>query len=253
MNQNCYLGNSENDKEDQYSCEPTIYSPYESLPNPFDSDGLKPNEHNDDISPSTPSIRQSPASALPPFEIDSVETNASIPEDQDIDNAEDGNQMDEDDIPLNPDIDKPSPPRLGKCKENRSEDEALCRNPFELSDEETFPVEPEKKLSPSHVFESTTLEQSLLLGEDRNSEPSKTPDIEKKTSFDSGTFVIRKGSATPKSQLSPSGSIRSNISNVSNGAKSLVIGSDELGASMNPIENSEIIPNDIPNYQDKLL
>ena len=65
--------------------------------------------------------------------------------------------------------------------------------------------------------------------------------------------MIRKGPTTPKSQLSPSGSIRSNISNVSNGAKSLVIGSDELGASLNPVGNSLISPNDISNHHDKLL
>merc|ERR1719216_657548 len=117
--------------------------------------------------------------------------------------------MDEDDIPLNPDIDKPSPPRLGKCKENTNEVEAFCRNPFELSDEETCPVEPEKKLSPSHVFESTTLEQTLLLGESQLI-TSGTDEIGK-SSFNSNTFVIKRGSSTPRSQLSPSGSIKSDI------------------------------------------
>merc|ERR1712088_1178106 len=60
---------------------------------------------------------------------------------------------------LNPDIDRPSPPRAGASR--------LFENPFDLTDEDSAPVEP-KKLSPSHVFESTSLEDSLLLLEAEN-------------------------------------------------------------------------------------
>lgn len=77
-------------------------------------------------------------------------------------------------VPLNPDIDRPSPPRQGSSR--------IFENPFELNDEETHPVTPEK-LSPSHVFESSTFEEELL----RQSET-----VDAKPVFDSRTFVVKK-------------------------------------------------------------
>ena len=55
----------------------------------------------------------------------------------------------------NPEIYKPSPPRAGAQR--------LFMNPFYCTDEESAPMDPAEKLSPSHVFESTSLEESLLL------------------------------------------------------------------------------------------
>ena len=102
---------------------------------------------------------------------------------------------------LNPDIDRPSPPRAGAAR--------LFENPFDLTDEDSVPVEP-KKLSPSHVFESTSLEDSLLLLEAEKvtvdavsplSESGRTASSLtaassslKRRPFDTRTFVIRRTS-----------------------------------------------------------
>ena len=91
--------------------------------------------------------RQSPASALPP-----------------VAEAERPTHLGEY-VPMNPDIDRPSPPSNGGTAKR-------------------FPLgSPEDPLSPSHVFESTSLEQSLLAKE-----------------FDSSTFVVKR-SASGSSHL----------------------------------------------------
>ena len=99
---------------------------------------------------------------------------------------------------MNPDIDRPSPPRAGASR--------LFENPFDLTDEDSAPVEP-KKLSPSHVFESTSLEDSLLLLEAENvtvasplseravSMASATSSLQRRP-FDTRTFVIRRSPAS---------------------------------------------------------
>ena len=99
---------------------------------------------------------------------------------------------------INPDIDRPSPPRAGAAR--------LFENPFDLTDEDSVPVEP-KKLSPSHVFESTSLEDSLLLLEAEKVIDAVSPLSEsgrassltassslKRRPFDTRTFVIRRTS-----------------------------------------------------------
>lgn len=112
-------------------------------------------------------LRQSPASALPPI-LDQINS-SNTKEDSDF-------KLNE---YLNPDIYRPSPPRAGAAR--------LFENPFDLTDEDSAPVEVPKKLSPSHVFESTSLEESLL---------SEQPP---KSQFDTRTFVIRKSSAAQES------------------------------------------------------
>jgi hypothetical protein len=220
MTQSHYFG-SDDDNREEVPYEPTLYSPFESLPNPLEHEN--PNES--EFCPPAPPVRQSPASSLPPFELEFKETDSLI--NQEIKSG--GNTPLGDYISLNPDIDKPSPPRLGISKEEgKTEDDTkiFCNNPFELSDEETCPVEPEKKLSPSHVFESTTLEQSLLLGEDSPNLGSINGMGEiKKSLFNSNTFVIKRGSSTPKSPLSPSESVRSDIQSSWNDSESVKHGS----------------------------
>lgn len=137
-------------------------SPLDLLPDPT---GL---EMMNMASPVGPPPRQSPASALPPMDmLETVE-----PEDLESPRGEYE--------PLNPDIDRPSPPRTGAPR--------LFENPFDLSDEESAPVEPEK-LSPSHVFESTSLEESLLYRQnvEENERPTTTRGV-----LDSRTFVIKR-------------------------------------------------------------
>jgi len=151
-------------------------------------------------------LRQSPASALPPI----------LQNEDDRSTFGSGyfrNEYEEYE-PLNPDIDRPSPPRAGASR--------LFENPFDLTDEDSKPVEP-KKLSPSHVFESNSLEESILFlentgkvnphsmhspgvneesdtfcNEAENSEriishsPSMNSEISSKRPFDTRTFVIRR-------------------------------------------------------------
>merc|ERR1711899_580029 len=104
--------------------------------------GLNDQEHANKLGAP---LRQSPASSIPPVLIDHKDDTTSLRE---IDYES-----------LDPDIDRPSPPRAGASR--------LFENPFDLTDEDSAPVEP-KKLSPSHVFESTSLEDSLLLLEAEN-------------------------------------------------------------------------------------
>ena len=79
-------------------------------------------------------LRQSPASGLPPEPEDLIITTEQVRRPR-------GEY-----IPLNPDIDKPSPPRQGAQK-------LFPINPFEVTDDEAPPI-PEEKLSPSHIFNS---------------------------------------------------------------------------------------------------
>lgn len=124
-----------------------------------------------------PPLRQSPASALPPL-------HPSMLDEEDVKSIRGEYE------PLNPDIDRPSPPRTGAAR--------LFENPFELTDEDSVPVEPEKQLSPSHVFESTSLEQSILLMDDRAKvAPTRS------RSVDSRTFVIRRSPTTSSNKSSP--------------------------------------------------
>ena len=110
------------------------------------------------LSPSSP-IRQSPASALPPMAENEEEPTERAPLAQEyIDDPCENEggadyEDDEDYMPVNPDIDRPSPPRHGAPR--------LFENPFDLTDEDSVPVQPEK-LSPNHVFETSNLEEMLL-------------------------------------------------------------------------------------------
>jgi hypothetical protein len=164
-------------------------SPVNMLPDPASATsdsglqlhGLNNEEQNKVGAP----LRQSPASSIPPVLPDLKEDTISLRE------------MDYE--ALNPDIDRPSPPRAGAAR--------LFENPFDLTDEDSVPVEP-KKLSPSHVFESTSLEDSLLLLEAEKVTDAVSPLSEsgrassltaassslKRRPFDTRTFVIRRTS-----------------------------------------------------------
>ena len=87
-----------------------------------------------------PELRQSPASALPPYE-DQVEAEMTYVASPDYEQHSGHREY----IPLNPDIDKPHPPRKGASK--------MFPDPFNVSDDEAPPVTREL-LSPSHVFSS---------------------------------------------------------------------------------------------------
>ena len=92
-----------------------------------------------------PELRQSPASALPPYE-DEVEAEMTYVASPDHDQGQhSGHREYREYIPLNPDIDKPHPPRKGASK--------MFPDPFNVSDDEAPPVTREL-LSPSHVFSS---------------------------------------------------------------------------------------------------
>jgi transmembrane protein 132 len=82
-----------------------------------------------------PLLRQSPASALPPYP--AHENYIITPEHIRKPRGEY--------IPLNPDINKPNPPRLGASK--------VFSDPFNVSDDDAPPV-PRELLSPSHIFSS---------------------------------------------------------------------------------------------------
>ena len=171
------FGSIRNQNPEQFFQEPEVeqanfrkrsedLSPLELLPDPTDLD-------MDPVAP----LRQSPASALPPGAIEDQEPGCVSP------TASFRGEYE----PLNPDIDRPSPPRQGSSR--------IFENPFEVTDEEAHPVTPEN-LSPSHVFESTTLEEELLLqqqqqGHQFESGPEQIP-VEPRPVFDSRTFVIKK-------------------------------------------------------------
>ena len=106
----------------------------------------------------TPPLRQSPASALPPLSgPDDFITKSPMdtlprrrtPQGEEI-REEIINEVIEEEVdedyPLNPDLERPSPPRTGAPR--------LFENPFDLTDEESNPIKPEEKLSPNHIFES---------------------------------------------------------------------------------------------------
>ena len=88
--------------------------------------------------PEPQDLRQSPASALPPYHEDVRETTYVI-------TPEHIKKPRGEYIPLNPDINKPNPPRKGASK--------IFSDPFNVSDAEAPPVTSEL-LSPSHVFSS---------------------------------------------------------------------------------------------------
>lgn len=113
---------------------PNSLSPLDVLPNPSDFGMGSPPEK----------VRQSPASALPPMTDTEEQGNdaiVSIEEDED------------EEMPVNPALDLPSPPRLGAPTR-------LFENPFDLADDESRPIEPEKKLSPNHIFQSASGEDN---------------------------------------------------------------------------------------------
>ncbi len=173
-----------------------------------------PDPSNFDVDNRSPSsvgilLKQSPASALPPIldgqedqvfvnkeqrtsftkEDDILELEEQQPSDH-VDEAPvaDGPEPEhepevEQDEELNPDLERPSPPRQGAPR--------LFDNPFEISDEDSVPLEPEKTLSPSGVFESTSLEQSLLNIRDRDINPNA--ENEK-------TFVLKKSPSSTSSR-----------------------------------------------------
>ena len=89
---------------------------------------------------------------------------------------------------LNPDIHRPSPPRTGASR--------LFENPFDLTDEDSAPVEVPQKLSPSHVFESTTFLEEPLIEAEQVAAFSLRP-------LDSRTFVIKRSSKASSTASSP--------------------------------------------------
>ena len=144
-------------------------SPY--LPDPSSMDSLRA------------PLRQSPASALPPVLVEApaeVEEAEKQGEARSLESRPSHTHQAKADYyeSLNPDIHRPSPPRAGAPR--------LFENPFELTDDDSAPVEP-KKLSPSHVFESTSLEDSLYLLEAKAATP-----MSEKRPLDTRTFVIRR-------------------------------------------------------------
>jgi len=88
-----------------------------------------------------PELRQSPASALPPYEDDSDSQNETTY----VITPEHIKKPRGEYIPLNPDINKPNPPRIGASK--------MFSDPFNVSDDDAPPVTREL-LSPSHIFSS---------------------------------------------------------------------------------------------------
>ena len=140
---------------------------------------------------------------------------------------------------LNPDIDRPSPPRAGASR--------LFENPFDLTDEDSAPVEP-KKLSPSHVFESTSLEQVLIEAAEMASQTSSysAPSMRP---LDSRTFVIKRSSKssskasskTSSKASSPSSEDVTNISDLPEFNTNVTAQDDlELGAEANEVPEDEV-------------
>ena len=183
---------SQDERYFAHSQDGELFSPLNALPDPSGFDYV-------DQQPQTPPLRQSPASALPPMSMDDeLFLSAHSPHDGEpkveMKGDEGGGESLSplgDYVPMNPDIDRPSPPRLGRSDLSPR----MFQNPFEMSDEVSPPVEPEK-LSPSHVFESTSLEQSLL-------ESNKTEDQIEPKAFDTGTFVVKKSSSSSSGSSSP--------------------------------------------------
>jgi len=103
-----------------------IPSPVNMLPDPesMQLHGLIQDQESNSSKLGAP-LRQSPASSIPPVLIDYQDDTSSFRE---IDYES-----------LNPDIDRPSPPRAGASR--------LFENPFDLTDEDSAPVEPKKTQS----------------------------------------------------------------------------------------------------------
>ena len=89
--------------------------------------------------PGEEELRQSPASGLPPMRAEPGQETTYIISSEHI------KQPRDEYIPLNPDINKATPPRKGASK--------MCSDPFNVSETEAPPV-PSELLSPSHVFSS---------------------------------------------------------------------------------------------------
>ncbi len=150
-------------------------------------------------------------------------------EQHDQEQEETGEEEVDEEEPLNPDIDRPSPPRAGAPR--------LFENPFDLTDEDSKPVEPEKQLSPSHVFESTSLEQSLL-----QIQTSEGSSLDGQGS--TGNFVIRKSSSS-SSSIRSSSSNKSTTPSSSKVTTTTSVGLEEaedaikLGQEANDLESDE--------------
>jgi hypothetical protein len=192
-------------------------SPLDLLPDPSSFD-------NENCAVGPP-LRQSPASALPPMLDSAAEQQiksskiieVTVVKEELKEAAAASMNKEEQERgeyePLNPDIDRPSPPRTGASR--------LFENPFEISDEDSAPVEPEK-LSPSHVFESTSLEATLLQLDDQAAAAAGLDDHQRPLSkLDSRTFVIKRPSASSSASSSrkstPSASAASTPSTVNAG------------------------------------
>ena len=83
------------------------------------------------------------------------------PLEQDLEDEDEENDDDDESNLVNPDLDRPSPPRNGSSSSRV--------DPFDVGDDadgggdgDCAPLEPEKVLSPNHVFEDSTLEEELL-------------------------------------------------------------------------------------------
>ena len=127
-------------------------------------------------------LRQSPASGLPPYSEESP-----------------GERRGEY-VPLNPDINKANPPRLGASR--------LFSDPFNVSDEEAPPLRSEL-LSPSHVFTSQDPPESDLDGVSVTSATSAAEDnCSSVCSVDSGELEMLDDLPNPSSvQVSPASSL----------------------------------------------
>ena len=141
---------------------------------------------------------------------------------------------------LNPDIYRPSPPRTGASR--------LFENPFDLTDEDSAPVNVPNKLSPSHVFESTSLEQVLIEAAEMASQTSSysAPSMRP---LDSRTFVIKRSSKssskasskTSSKASSPSSEDVTNISDLPEFNTNVTAQDDlELGAEANEVPEDEV-------------
>ena len=199
---------------------PPLFSPLE-LPDPTSSQVL--------LSPTSP-VRQSPASALPPLaegedlalspkeelkiveeekeqaeekaeetpevKIEPETTKQEEPPKEEEKNEEQQRnngevEEEEEEMPVNPDLEKPSPPRAGAPR--------VFSNPFDLSDEDSAPISPEDDLSPVHVFE-TSVEDIFGEGE-REAEAQKGTG--RRQNGKEGTFVRKKAGQQQSPASSP--------------------------------------------------
>jgi len=106
-------------------------------------------------------LRQSPASALPPMaeseDLEDVALISPVKEERDLlekqeeIKEENGPEVDDEEMPMNPDLERPSPPRLGAAS-------AVVTDPFQPADDVCAPLSPEEDLSPCHIFETSAEE-----------------------------------------------------------------------------------------------